>query len=181
MTRDAGKPAAPGGTSDPAPGEAPGGGGLALLEVRGVVKDYPGVRALDGVDFAVAAGQVHCLVGQNGAGKSTLIKCVAGLVTPSAGEVLVDGEPLPPGDPAAALARGVATIYQELDLVDDLTVADNLFLGHELRRGPLLDRTAWATAPAPRRSAPVRWWGRCPRRPSRSCRSPGRSPARPGC
>ena len=111
-----------------------------LLEVRGLVKHYPGVRALDGVDFTVEAGQVHCLVGQNGAGKSTLIKCIAGLVTPSAGAILVEGVGLPLGDPATALARGVATIYQELDLVDDLTVADNLFLGHELRRGPLLDR-----------------------------------------
>ena len=111
-----------------------------LLEVRGLVKDYPGVRALDGVDFAVEAGQVHCLVGQNGAGKSTLIKCVAGLVTPTAGSVVVDGKGLPPGDPAASLGRGIATIYQELDLVADLSVADNLFLGHELRRGPLLAR-----------------------------------------
>ena len=113
-----------------------------LLEVRGLVKDYPGARALDGVALTVAAGQVHCVVGQNGAGKSTLIKCIAGLVTPTAGEILIDGEPLPPGDPAASLHRGVATIYQELDLVDDLPVADNLFLGHELRRGPLLDRRA---------------------------------------
>ena len=116
--------------------------GPPLLEVRGLVKDYPGARALDGVDLTVAAGQVHCVVGQNGAGKSTLIKCIAGLVTPTAGEILVDGEPLPPGDPGASLARGVATIYQELDLVDDLPIADNLFLGHELRRGPLLDRGA---------------------------------------
>jgi ribose transport system ATP-binding protein len=100
------------------------------------------VRALDGVDFAVTTGQVHCLVGQNGAGKSTLIKCIAGLVSPTAGEILVEGAPLPLGDPAGALARGVATIYQELDLVDDLPVADNLFLGHELSRGPLLDRKA---------------------------------------
>ena len=122
--------------------EAGGQGGAPLLEVRGLAKDYPGVRALDGVDFTVTAGQVHCLVGQNGAGKSTLIKCIAGLVTPTAGEVVVDGAPLPPGDPAAALARGVATIYQELDLVDDLSVADNMFLGHERHRGPLLDRTA---------------------------------------
>jgi ribose transport system ATP-binding protein len=117
-----------------------------LLAVRGLVKDYPGVRALDGVDFTVEAGQVHCLVGQNGAGKSTLIKCIAGLVTPSAGEVAVEGAPLPPGDPAAALARGVATIYQELDLVDDLSVADNLFLGHELHRGPVIDRRGMRAA-----------------------------------
>jgi ribose transport system ATP-binding protein len=117
-------------------------GPAPLLTVRGLVKDYPGVRALDGVDMTVAAGQVHCVVGQNGAGKSTLIKCITGLVTPSAGEIAVDGEPLPPGDPSAALARGVAAIYQELDLVDDLPVADNLFLGHERRRGLLLDRRA---------------------------------------
>jgi ribose transport system ATP-binding protein len=125
----------------PSPASHPA-GRPALLEVRGLVKDYPGVRALDGVDLTVTGGQVHCLVGQNGAGKSTLIKCIAGLVTPTRGEILVGGTPLPPGDPAAALARGVATIYQELDLVDDLTVADNLLLGHELRRGPLLDRRA---------------------------------------
>jgi ribose transport system ATP-binding protein len=123
-------------------GTIAGEGTAPLLQVSGLVKVYPGVRALDGVDMTVAAGQVHCLVGQNGAGKSTLIKCIAGLVVPSAGTVAVDGEPLPPGDPAAALDRGVATIYQELDLVDDLTVADNLFQGHEVRRGPLLDRRA---------------------------------------
>jgi ribose transport system ATP-binding protein len=115
-------------------------GGTPVLSVRGLVRDYPGVRALDGVDLDVGAGQVHCVVGQNGAGKSTLIKCVAGLVVPTAGEVRLEGVPLPPGDPAAALARGVATIYQELDLVDDLPVSDNLFLGHERRRGMLLDR-----------------------------------------
>jgi ABC-type branched-subunit amino acid transport system ATPase component len=70
-----------------------------LLEVRGLVKDYPGVRALGGVDLTVNSGQVHCLIGQNGAGKSTLIKCVSGLVEPTAGEVQFQGEPLPIGDP----------------------------------------------------------------------------------
>jgi ribose transport system ATP-binding protein len=112
-----------------------------LLEVRGLTKHYPGAKALDGVDFVVGAGQVHCLVGQNGAGKSTLIKCVSGIVEPTAGEVLFDGEPLPVGHPAASLARGIATIYQELDLVDDLSVAENLFLGHEeATAGIFLDR-----------------------------------------
>lgn len=106
-----------------------------LPEVRGLVKDYPGVRALDGVDLTVTAGQVHCVVGQNGAGKSALIKCVTGLVVPTGGTISVEGRPLPPGDPGAALARGVAAVYQELDLVDDLTMVDNLFLWHELRRG----------------------------------------------
>jgi ribose transport system ATP-binding protein len=113
-----------------------------LLEVRGLVKNYPGVRALDGVDLTVTSGQVHCLIGQNGAGKSTLIKCVSGLVEPTAGEVRFQGEPLPVGDPNASIARGIATIYQELDLVPHLSVAQNVFLGHEHSRGPLLNRAA---------------------------------------
>ena len=111
-----------------------------VLEVRGVVKEYPGVRALGGVDFEVRAGEVHCIVGPNGAGKSTLIKCIAGVVAPTEGEILIDGEPVVAGKPSAAIARGVATIYQELDLVPDLTVADNIFLGHEPRRAGFLDR-----------------------------------------
>jgi len=110
-----------------------------LLAVRDLVKVYPGVRALDGVDFDVRAGEVHCLLGPNGAGKSTLIKCVAGADAPTSGEILFDGEPLPTGDPAGTLKRGVATIYQELDLVADLSVAESIFLAHEPRRGPLLD------------------------------------------
>ena len=89
------------------------------------------MRALKGVDFDVRAGEVHCLLGPNGAGKSTLIKCVSGAVAPTEGEILVDGEPLPVGEPSAAIAVGVATIYQELDLVEDLSVADSIFLGHE--------------------------------------------------
>ena len=106
-----------------------------LLEVRGLAKSYPGVQALGGVDFVVRPGQVHCLLGQNGAGKSTLIKCVSGVVEPTAGDVLFRGEALPVGDPAESLRRGIGTIYQELDLVDDLTIADNVFLGHEPRSG----------------------------------------------
>ena len=109
------------------------------LEVRRLVKEYPGVKALQGVDFEVQPGEVHCLLGPNGAGKSTLIKCVSGVVQPTSGEILLNGEPLPIGDPAASLRRGVATIYQELDLVDELTVAQSVFLAHEPRRGPLLD------------------------------------------
>jgi ribose transport system ATP-binding protein len=110
-----------------------------VLEVQGLVKEYPGVRALQGVDFEVLEGEVHCLLGPNGAGKSTLIKCVSGAVEPTAGTIAVRGEALPEGDPAATLGRGVATIYQELDLVEDLTVAQSIFLAHEPRRGPFLD------------------------------------------
>ena len=110
-----------------------------LLAVRNLTKVYPGVRALDGVDLDVVEGEVHCLLGPNGAGKSTLIKCVSGALEPTEGEILFLGEPLPPGDPAGSLKRGVATIYQELDLVPDLSVAESIFLAHEPRRGPLLD------------------------------------------
>ncbi len=110
-----------------------------ILEVRGLTKEFPGVKALSGVDFDVREREVHCLLGPNGAGKSTLIKCVSGAVEPTSGEILLAGEPLPAGDPAGSLRRGVATIYQELDLVEDLTVAQSIFLAHEPRRGPLLD------------------------------------------
>ena len=110
-----------------------------VLEVRNLVKEFPGVKALQGVDLDVLAAEVHCLLGPNGAGKSTLIKCVSGAVEPTSGEILFLGEPLPHGDPAGSLKRGVATIYQELDLVPDLSVAESIFLAHEPRRWPLLD------------------------------------------
>jgi ribose transport system ATP-binding protein len=118
----------------------------SVLEVRGLTKHYPGANALEDVDLVVEAGQVHCLVGQNGAGKSTLIKCVSGVVRPTSGTVQVDGVPLAAGDPVAAFRAGIATIYQELDLVADLTVAENLFLGHELHRVGFIDRRGSAAA-----------------------------------
>lgn len=105
---------------------------IPLLEMRRIVKVFPGVRALDGVDLRVRAGEVHCLLGQNGAGKSTLIKVLAGVHSVDEGEVLWHGEPASLGSPVAALKQGIATIYQELDLVDWLSVAENIFLGHEL-------------------------------------------------
>ncbi|MCW2801098.1 MAG: sugar transporter ATP-binding protein [Aeromicrobium sp.] len=106
-----------------------------LLEMRGIVKEFPGVRALDGVDLVVRPGEVHCLLGQNGAGKSTLIKVLSGAHAVDDGSILWNGEPISFADPQAALAAGVATIYQELDLIDGLSVADNIFLGHEKARG----------------------------------------------
>ncbi len=110
-----------------------------VLEIRNLVKEFPGVKALQGVDLDVLEAEVHCLLGANGAGKSTLIKCVSGALEPTSGEILFDGEPLPAGDPAGTLKRGIATIYQELDLVADLSVAESIFLAHEPRRWPLLD------------------------------------------
>jgi ribose transport system ATP-binding protein len=107
----------------------------ALLRMTGIVKDFPGVRALGGVDLDVRAGEVHCLLGQNGAGKSTLIKVLAGVHQPEEGGIAWDGETVSLGSPQAALKAGIATIYQELDLVPGLTVAENIFLGHELSTG----------------------------------------------
>jgi len=111
-----------------------------VLTVRGVTKSYPGVQALDGVDLEVRAGEVHCLLGQNGAGKSTLIKVVSGLVAPDHGTVELLGEPLALGNPVDALRRGIATIYQELDLVPTMRAYENVSLGHEARRNRLLAR-----------------------------------------
>lgn len=111
-----------------------------LLELRGIVKQFPGVRALDGVDLEVRAGEVHCLLGQNGAGKSTLIKTVAGVNQPDEGSLRWLGEEVRFPTPLAAIKAGIATIYQELDFVSDLTVAENIFLGHERSTGGFLQR-----------------------------------------
>ena len=111
-----------------------------LLEMRGIVKTFPGVRALDGVDLVVRPGEVHCLLGQNGAGKSTLIKVLAGAHRPDEGEIRWQGEAVSLSTPQAAIALGISTIYQELDLVAGLTVAENIFLGHEKSRGGLIRR-----------------------------------------
>ena len=113
-----------------------------VLRVTGVTKSYPGVRALDGVDFDVHAGEVHCLLGQNGAGKSTLIKVISGLVAPDTGTVELRGERLPASKPIDALKRGIATIYQELDLVPSMKAYENVALGHESKTGTMLKRAA---------------------------------------
>src|SRR6187402_1604301 len=102
-----------------------------LLTMTGIVKVFPGARALDGVDLDVRPGEVHALLGQNGAGKSTLIKVLAGAHQPDEGTITWRGEEVRLSHPQAAMRLGIATIYQELDLVDGLTVAENVFLGHE--------------------------------------------------
>ncbi|NEE06859.1 sugar ABC transporter ATP-binding protein [Streptomyces sp. SID7499] len=102
-----------------------------LLNMSGITKSFPGVRALDGVDLDVQAGEVHCLLGQNGAGKSTLIKVLAGAHQPDTGTIRWRGEEVTLRSPIAAMRLGIATIYQELDLVEHLSVAENVHLGHE--------------------------------------------------
>ncbi len=114
--------------------------GEPLLQMRGIVKTFPGVRALDGVDLVVRPGEVHCLLGQNGAGKSTLIKVLAGAHRPDEGEISWRGRPVVLSTPDTAISLGISTIYQELDLVPGLSVAENIFLGHELSNAGLLRR-----------------------------------------
>jgi rhamnose transport system ATP-binding protein len=122
-----------------------GGPAAPLLAVAGIEKSFPGVRALSGVSFEVAPGEVHALLGENGAGKSTLIKIISGVYQPDAGTIHVDGRPLRLDSPDDARRAGIATIYQELLLFRDLTVAENVFMGHAPRsRGGRLDWKAMA-------------------------------------
>ena len=127
-------------TDQPATTGATTGSG-PLLEMRGIVKRFPGVLALGGVDLDVRAGEVHCLLGQNGAGKSTLIKILSASYQPDEGEILWEGRPVALSNPQAAMALGISTIYQELDLVPGLSVAENIFLGHEMSKGGMSQRS----------------------------------------
>src|SRR5438552_7685430 len=104
--------------------------------MRGISKYYPGVVALDNVDFPVARGEVHALVGENGAGKSTLMKILAGAEPKSRGEILLEGHPVTIDSPQRAMDLGISIIYQEFNLVPHLSAAENIFLGRE-PTGPL--------------------------------------------
>jgi len=112
-----------------------------LLQARDLRKTFGHVQAVRGIDLEISAGEVLSIVGDNGAGKSTLIKLLAGVYAPDpGGEILVNGESQRWAGPKDALAAGIATVYQDLSLVDTRDVAANLFLGRELRRGPFVDR-----------------------------------------
>jgi rhamnose transport system ATP-binding protein len=126
----------------------PAGAGTApLLALVGIGKSFPGVQALRDVSFDIRPGEVHALLGENGAGKSTLIKIISGVHGADAGTLLLDGQKLRLTGPQAARAVGIATIYQELLLFPDLTVAENVFMGHAPRtRGGRLDWTAMRNA-----------------------------------
>jgi D-xylose transport system ATP-binding protein len=119
-----------------------------LLALTGVSKHFGAVQALDGVDFEIYAGEVVGLVGDNGAGKSTLVKIISGIVSPDQGEISMDGVPVAIRTPEDAVQLGIATVYQDLALADNLDVVANLFLGREdVSRGPArvtmqLDETA---------------------------------------
>jgi D-xylose transport system ATP-binding protein len=116
--------------------------GASLLELHGVSKRFGAVQALTDVDFQAPAGRVTALVGDNGAGKSTLIKIISGITAADTGEYLFDGTPRHVASPQAASALGIATVYQDLALCDNLDVVANLWLGQEeLGRVRLLDET----------------------------------------
>ncbi|MGH2945082.1 MAG: ATP-binding cassette domain-containing protein [Solirubrobacteraceae bacterium] len=120
--------------ADRPPAPAPGG---TLLRLRGASKRFGSVQALSGVDFEVRPGEVVALVGDNGAGKSTLIKAVAGVAPADEGSIEFDGRPVRIHNPQDSVRLGIAFVYQDLALCDNLDVVDNLFLGRERTRGPV--------------------------------------------
>ena len=112
---------------------------MGVLELRGISKNFGAIQALDGVDMKVERGEVLGLMGDNGAGKSTLVKIIAGNFPPSRGEILLDDEKVAFSKPHEARSNGIEVVYQELALCDNLTAAENVFLGQELKRrvGPV--------------------------------------------
>jgi ABC-type sugar transport system ATPase subunit len=127
-------------------GRAPSGSGpdpsVPLLSLRGIGKNFGPVRALSDITFDIPAGQVTALVGDNGAGKSTLIKTISGIWEPSGGQLVWQGSPVHLHSPKDATALGIATVYQDLALADNLDIVANMMLGHEKRRFGLLDEVS---------------------------------------
>jgi simple sugar transport system ATP-binding protein len=119
---------------DPAVAAAPR---APALEMRGITKVFPGVRANDAIDLEVRPGEIHALLGENGAGKSTLMNILYGLLVPDAGEVLLDGQPVKITGPADAIARGIGMVHQHFMLVPVFTVAENIVLGNETMANPV--------------------------------------------
>lgn len=113
-----------------------------ILELTNIVKRFPGVLALDEVNFDLKAGEIHALVGENGAGKSTLIKVITGVHHPDRGEIVLEGEPILFGGPLDSKEAGIAAIYQEPTVFPDLNITENVFMGHPLFSGKL-NRLDW--------------------------------------
>ena len=113
--------------------------GKELIRMEGISKEFPGVKALQGVSFNVRAGEVHALVGENGAGKSTLIKILMGVYEPTSGKIYIDNKEMHYKSPAEAIAAGLGAVYQDITLANHLTVAENFFLGHLPKKGFAVD------------------------------------------
>lgn len=103
-----------------------------ILEMKNITKSYSGTTVLSGMNFNLHEGEIHCIVGENGAGKSTFIKILSGAIKPDCGEIIAFGEKCNYTDPQVPIKMGISTIYQDVDLVDTLTVADNIFFGNEI-------------------------------------------------
>ena len=114
---------------------------LPILELTGISKDFPGVKALSNVDFRLFSGEVHTIMGQNGAGKSTLVKVLTGVHPPDQGRILLEGQEIHPQSTLDAQKLGISTVYQEVNLCLNLSVAENIFIGRYPMRGPFID---WA-------------------------------------
>ena len=110
-----------------------------LLEMNAISKSFPGVQALDDVSIELRRGEVLALLGENGAGKSTLIKVLGGAYVPEGGEFFLEGKRVTPGNPTAAQAAGISVIYQEFNLIPELTVTENIFLGREVSRWGMIN------------------------------------------
>ena len=113
---------------------------IPLLTMQGISKSFPGVQALEDVNFTLKAGEIHALVGENGAGKSTLIKIITGVERPDHGRLTLDGELILVKSPQHAQALGISTVYQEINLCDNLSVAENILIGREPRKLGRIDR-----------------------------------------
>ena len=159
-----------------------------LVRMTSIDKSFPGVHALRSAQFDLRAGEVHALMGENGAGKSTMMKILSGLYQPDSGQIEIDGRAEVIPSPRAAQDLGIGIIHQELSLMNDLTVAQNIFIGREPRKSfgrldepalnrmtaeifarmnlALTPRPSWATSPSPS----SRWW-----------RSPRPCPSGPVC
>ena len=122
-----------------------------LLEIRGLCKNFPGVKALQNVDFTVGRGEIHGLMGENGAGKSTLIKTLTGVYPRDSGTIRLDGVEIDPKSPKAAEALGVTTVYQEVNLIPHRSVAENICLGRAPTRFGLV---RWRAVAAQKRRSP---------------------------
>ncbi len=112
---------------------------VPLLEMRGITKTFPGVKALNNVNLTVEAGKVLALVGENGAGKSTLMKILSGIYKRDAGEIRIEGNPVEIDGPLSSRALGISIIYQELSVLNNMDIAENIFVGREMRKNGLVD------------------------------------------
>ncbi|MFD2017064.1 ATP-binding cassette domain-containing protein [Vibrio olivae] len=108
-----------------------------ILSAQGISKFFPGVKALQNVDFSLRKGEIMALLGENGAGKSTLVKTLTGVYQRDAGDIFLDGQSISPQNTAHAQQLGIGTVYQEVNLLPNMSVMDNLFIGNEPKNGAL--------------------------------------------